>query len=473
VPDTTAEARKPAAHLMTLGCARNEVDSEELAARLVGDGWRIAGEDDPNQPGDVVVINTCGFVAAAKQESIDEILAAADDDTPVVAVGCLAERYGEQLAAELPEAAAVIGFDGYDNLPETLRRVAAGEAIDSHAPRDRRELLPISPVERPDRMIPPGHAGATVAVDLPGTNVLRTRLDNSPVAPLKIASGCDRRCAFCAIPRFRGSFLSRKPGEILAEARWLAEQGVRELDLVSENSTSYGKDLGQPRLLEELLPELDQVAGIDRIRVTYLQPAELRPGLIEAMVATPAVANYFDISFQHASGPLLRRMRRFGDHDSFLELISHIRSLAPDAGIRSNVIVGFPGETDEDLQVLEQFLTSAELDAVGVFGYSPEDGTEAAELPGEIDPDEISARVEQINSLVEHLTAQRAQDRIGATTKLLVTATSGDGASGSAEFQGPEDGDLSVSDPLSPGDLVSVRLVSASGVDLAGEVVPE
>jgi len=193
--------------------------------------------------------------------------------------------------------------------------------------------------------------------------------------------------------------------------------------------------------------------------------------LIEAMAAIPAVANYFDLSFQHASEPLLRRMRRFGGTDSFLELIAHIRKLAPDAGIRSNVIVGFPGETEADLAELERFLELAELDAVGVFGYSVEDGTEAAELSGELDTDEVNARVEHITSVTEHLAAGRAEQRIGSTTTMLVTANGTHGSQGSGEFQGPEDGDLSVPEVVSTGQLVSVRLVSSSGVDLVGEVV--
>src|SRR4029078_13215543 len=171
-----------------------------------------------------------------------------------------------------------------------------------------------------------------------GPRVLRRRLDGRPWAPLKIASGCDRRCAFCAIPAFRGAFLSRRPADVLTEARWLGEQGVRELFLVSENSTSYGKDLGDLRLLETMLPELAAVDGIDRVRVSYLQPAEMRPSLVQAMTATPGVAAYFDLSSQHSSATVLRRMRRFGDPDRFLELIASVREGAPQAGIRSNVI---------------------------------------------------------------------------------------------------------------------------------------
>ena len=218
------------------------------------------------------------------------------------------------------------------------------------------------------------------------------------MAPLKLASGCDRRCSFCAIPSFRGSFVSRRPSDVVGEARWLATQGVKELFLVSENSTSYGKDLGDLRLLETMLPELTGIDGIERVRVSYLQPAETRPGLIEAIASTPGVVPYFDLSFQHASATVLRRMRRFGDPESFLGLLDQIRTLAPLAGVRSNVIVGFPGETDEDLQTLCDFLEAARMDVTGVFGYSDEDGTEAAAFVDDIklDEDEIRARTEHV-----------------------------------------------------------------------------
>ena len=240
------------------------------------------------------------------------------------------------------------------------------------------------------------------------------------MAPLKLASGCDRRCSFCAIPSFRGSFVSRRPSDVVAEARWLAGEGVREVFLVSENSTSYGKDLGDLRLLETLLPELADIDGIERVRVSYLQPAETRPGLVEAIAKTAGVSDYFDLSFQHASATVLRRMRRFGDPESFLGLLDRVRTLAPAAGVRSNVIVGFPGETDDDLQVLCDFLVAARLDVTGVFGYSDEDGTEAAGLPDKLDDDEIRARVEHVTDLVEQLTSERAEDRIGEDVVVLV-----------------------------------------------------
>ena len=279
--------------LVTMGCARNEVDSEELAARLESDGWLLV---DDAAEADIAVVNTCGFVESAKKDSIDAILEAASHKDGkrtrrVVAVGCLAERYGKELAQSLPEADAVLGFDDYEDISARLAHILEGGIIETHTPRDRRNLLPIAPSERSDALIKiPGHGerveDLTVAGSAPARRMLRRRLGNEPVASIKIASGCDRRCSFCAIPAFRGSFISRRPTDIVDEARWLADQGVKEIVLVSENSTSYGKDLGDIRLLESLLPALALVDGVDRIRVAYLQPAEVRPTLLDVMAST-------------------------------------------------------------------------------------------------------------------------------------------------------------------------------------------
>jgi MiaB/RimO family radical SAM methylthiotransferase len=308
-----------------------------------------------------------------------------------------------------------------------------------------------------------------------GPRAVRRRLNPGPMAPLKIASGCDRRCTFCAIPSFRGSFVSRQPHEVVGEARWLADQGVRELLLVSENSTSYGKDLGDLRLLEALLPSLTQVDGVLRVRVSYLQPAETRLSLVDAMVTNPAVADYFDLSFQHASGTVLRRMRRFGDGDAFLKLLQQVRARAPRAGARSNFIVGFPGETDADLQTLCDFLVEARLDAVGIFGYSDEDGTEGVKLAGHLDEDEIQERVRLVSELAEQMTAQRAEERIGERIEVLVETVEAATVEGRADFQGPEvDGSTTVtgaSSSVAVGDLVTAEVVDAEGVDLIAVAV--
>jgi ribosomal protein S12 methylthiotransferase RimO len=459
--------------VITLGCARNEVDSEELAGRLAGDGYELVEDADG---ADAVLVNTCGFIETAKKDSVDAILAATDSGAEVIAVGCMAERYGAELAGALPEA-TVLGFDDYAAIGDRLDDVLTGRPLVPHTPRDRRTLLPISPVQR---------TAAVAAADapaIPGHDWLkRKRLAGGPSAALKIASGCDRRCSFCAIPAFRGAFVSRPAGEVLGEAQWLASTGVTEIVLVSENSTSYGKDAGDLRSLEKLLPQLAAVEGVARVRVAYLQPAELRPGLLEVIASTPGIAPYFDLSFQHSSPGLLRRMRRFGGTEDFLGIIERARALAPGAGFRTNVILGFPGETEDDVAELERFLIAGRLDAVGVFGYSDEEGTEAVGLGGKLDQDEIDARVRRITDLVEELTAQRAEERIGTVVEVLLTEdlseAAGDGTwAGHAAHQDPDaDGTTTLAGVPAgavAGELVTATVVDTEGVDLlARAVVP-
>ncbi|MFG2516279.1 30S ribosomal protein S12 methylthiotransferase RimO [Streptomyces sp. NPDC048584] len=468
--------------LVTLGCARNEVDSEELAGRLEADGWQLV---EDAEDADVAVVNTCGFVEAAKKDSVDALLEANDlkghgRTQAVVAVGCMAERYGKELAEALPEADGVLGFDDYTDISDRLQTILNGGIHASHTPRDRRKLLPISPAERQESAASvalPGHG----PVDLPeglapasGPRApLRRRLDGSPVASVKLASGCDRRCSFCAIPSFRGSFISRRPSDVLNETRWLAEQGVKEIMLVSENNTSYGKDLGDIRLLESLLPELAEVDGLERVRVSYLQPAEMRPGLIDVLTSTPKVAPYFDLSFQHSAPDVLRSMRRFGDTDRFLELLDTIRSKAPQAGVRSNFIVGFPGESEADFAELERFLNHARLDAIGVFGYSDEEGTEAATYDRKLDEEVVAERLAQVSRLAEELVSQRAEERLGETVHVLVESVDEtEGVYGRGAHQAPEtDGQvlLTSGEGLTVGRMVEAKVVGTEGVDLVAE----
>ena len=455
--------------LVTLGCARNETDSEELAGRLAADGWQLVS--DPANA-EIAVINTCGFIESAKKDSIDALIQAHSLKSngvtkAVVAVGCMAERYGNELAEEMSETDAILSFDDYKDISTRLNTILDGGKITPHTPKDRRSLLPIAPVDRAQVR----EERKLVEVN-PIGSVLRKRLDNAPIAPLKIASGCDRRCSFCAIPYFRGSFISRKPEEIIEEAKWLADNGVSELYLVSENTTSYGKDFGDLKLMEKLLPELSKISGVERIRLSYLQPAEVRPSLLQSMISVEKVVPYFDLSFQHANGDLLRSMRRFGDGEKFLHLISQIRALSPNAGIRSNFIVGFPGETDAQFIDLVEFLSQAQLDAIGVFGYSDEDNTEALSLNGKVLPEVISERVEELSTLVDELITQRSEMRIGEQIRVLIEDEAEQ--EGRAEHQGPDvDGSTFIKsrNKYRVGEYIDAVVSDVEGVDLIAQVI--
>ena len=455
--------------LVTLGCARNETDSEELAGRLAADGWVLVS--DPAKA-EIAVINTCGFIESAKKDSVDALLEAHSlkgngVTKAVVAVGCMAERYGNELASALPEADAILGFDDYQDISARLSTIIDGGKIKTHTPKDRRTLLPIAPADRADKK-----AAAQMDSPSPLGTVLRKRLDNAPIAPLKIASGCDRRCSFCAIPYFRGSFVSRRPTEIIEEAKWLADNGVSEIYLVSENTTSYGKDFGDLKLMEKMLPDLSKIDGIKRIRLSYLQPAEVRPSLLQAIVSVDKVVPYFDLSFQHANGDLLRSMRRFGDGEKFLHLITQIRALNPEAGIRSNFIVGFPGESDAQFMDLIEFLTQAQLDAIGVFGYSDEDKTEGKTLENKVAPELITERVNELSTLVDELITQRAEARIGQKVTVLIEDEVEQ--EGRAEHQGPDvDGSTFIKsrNKYRVGEYVDAVVSDVLGVDLIAQVL--
>jgi len=454
--------------IVTMGCARNEVDSEELAGRLAADGWTLVSDVESAE---VAVVNTCGFIESAKKDSVDALLEAHSlkghgVTRAVVAVGCMAERYGKELAEALPEADAILGFDDYQDISARLGAIVSGHAPAPHTPRDRRALLPIAPIERA-AMRDENYQSNLGA----GGSLYRKRLGNAPWAPLKIASGCDRRCSFCAIPYFRGSFISRRPTEILQEGAWLAENGVSELFLVSENTTSYGKDLGDLRLMEKILSDFVAIPGVERVRISYLQPAEVRPTLLQAMIETEKVAPYFDLSFQHSAPNVLRSMRRFGDSEKFLQLITQIRALSPEAGIRSNFIVGFPGETEADFEELTNFIASAKLDAIGIFGYSDEDNTEALGLDHKVPEEIIRERVESLSTIADEMVAERAQSRIGQRVRVLIEDA--ELQEGRAAHQGPEvDGTTSfIGTDFAVGEYIDAVIVDSMGADLVAEVL--
>ncbi|WP_052666658.1 30S ribosomal protein S12 methylthiotransferase RimO [Nitriliruptor alkaliphilus] len=450
--------------IVTLGCGRNEVDTDQLAGLFHREGVPVV--DDP-AAADVVLVNTCTFIAPAKQESIDTVLEACDlketGTRAVLVVGCMAERYPNELAEAIPEADAIVGFDGYGRLPQLVddvlqgrpyERVTTTAAPAKAAVRPGLPLLSITPTapaapvvepiavpaldptmalgldvsELPPEAARPTSDPRTAQDDLDrvpatGPRFPVRRHDGRPWAYLKLASGCDRLCTFCAIPSFRGRFRSRPLDELVAEASWLVEQGARELVMVSENTTSWGKDLdggrdGQARMVETLA----EVDGLERLRLMYLQPAELTVPLLEVMAGHPKVASYFDLSLQHVSGPVVRRMARSGDHVRFGALIERIRGLDPHAVFRSNFILGFPGETEQDVQVLEDFLQDQRLDWVGLFAYSPEDGTPAATMPDQVDPDEAAERVERLAEVQERTADEAARAFVGRQLDVTVEA---------------------------------------------------
>jgi ribosomal protein S12 methylthiotransferase len=385
-------------HIETLGCPKNAVDSDKVLATLLADGMLPADDADD---ADLVVVNTCAFIEAARQESIDVALALAErkrPDAKLVVTGCMAERYGDELAAALPEADAVVGFTGEASLSEVVLR---------RKPSGVRDLLEL-PRPKP----------------------------SAPWAYVKIAEGCDRACAFCAIPSFRGKQRSRTPDSIVAEARGLVEQGVAELVLVAQDLAWYGRDAGEPGALAPLLHRLDALSavGLQRVRLLYLYPSEVHDPLVATMLELPTVVPYFDLSLQHASRPLLRRMNRWGDGERFRGIIDVIREREPGATFRSSFIVGFPGETEADHEQLLELLDDARLDWAGFFPFSREDGTPAASMCDEVEDELMHERLRECAAVQEPITAAARAALLGQDVEVLVDGCDDD--SGDREVVG-------------------------------------
>ena len=401
----------------TLGCPKNEVDSDKLVGTLDADGMVQA---ERPEDADLVVVNTCAFIESARQESIDTVLTLSDraEDARVVVTGCMAERYGGELAEALPEADAVSGF----GVPVSLGRKPTPDALPSF------DLLNLP---RP--------------------------ASSRPWAYVKIAEGCDRNCGFCAIPTFRGPQRSRSHESILDEIRQL---DVNEVVLVAQDLAAFGRDQGQgERSIVQLVGEVSAI--VDRVRLLYLYPSDLTEELIQAILASGV--EYFDLSLQHVSRPLMRRMRRWGDGERFLERIEYIRSIAPQAAFRSNFIVGYPGETEEDHDELLDFIERAQLDWCGFFAYSNEEGTYAADLDGEVPDDLVQDRLRELTELQDAITASRRDDLIGETVNVLVDA---EGVA-RTHREAPEiDGIVYVDDSLAVGQFHDVEIVGALGPDL-------
>lgn len=433
--------------LETLGCPKNEVDSDKLVGELLREGYVAA--DDPADA-DLVVVNTCAFIEAAREESVETVLAMAEVRAPgarLVVTGCMAERYGAELADALPEVDLVAGFGASLTAPSQTR-VSLGLKPDTRADSYLLEL---------PRSAPAG-----------------------PWAYVKAAEGCDRRCGFCAIPTFRGDQRSRSAPSILAEARQLREGGTKEIVLIAQDLVSWGLDrrakgagealdvLDDPTFAMQPLVELTEVLAseVDRLRLLYLYPSGLTERLIEAVLSTGLP--YFDLSLQHVSRPLMRKMRRWGDADRFLDRIAAIRSADPLATFRSSFILGYPGETEADHDLLLSFLDEAELDWGGFFVFSPEDGTYATDLPDQVPTELAHERLAEATERQEQITLRRRDALIGQTREVLIDSP---GRARSIHEAPDIDGIIEVPADLRVGTLVDVTITASLGIDLVGTPV--
>jgi len=428
--------------LETLGCPKNEVDSDKLVAQLVAEGYEPS---DSVEGADLVVVNTCAFIEAAREESLETILELSElkeEGARLVVTGCMAERYGQELADSLPEVDLVAGF-GSSVTQVGPTRVALS------ATRDAR-------------------ANATL-LDLPRAT------QAGPWAYVKVAEGCDRRCGFCAIPSFRGLQRSRSAPSIIDEVDRLVEGGTKEIVLIAQDLASWGLDRNGGGDALEILEHDDQSSQplvaltravaerAERVRLLYLYPSGLTESLIDAVLATGVP--YFDLSLQHASGPLLRRMRRWGNGDKFLDRIAAIRERNPDASFRSSFIVGYPGEMEADHDELLSFIDAAQLDWAGFFSFSNEEGTYAAGLDGHVDPELVAERMAEVSSLQDEITMAKREALIGSVQRVLVDAP----GSARSVHEAPEiDGIIEVDEDLRPGSLLDVEITGSLGTDLVG-----
>ncbi|MGH9275828.1 MAG: 30S ribosomal protein S12 methylthiotransferase RimO [Acidimicrobiales bacterium] len=410
----------------TLGCPKNQVDSDKLVGTFLADGMTAVANAES---ADLVVVNTCAFIEEARQESIDVVLALSgrkQEHAELVVTGCMAERYGAELAQALPEVDAVAGF----GVPVTLGRKPPGLAVPSF------DLL----------------------------NLPRPAA-SAPWAYVKVAEGCDKACGFCAIPSFRGPQRSRSIDQVLEEVGQLVDGGAREVVLVAQDLASYGRDQGVGT--KDIVPLVEAVAAcVDRVRLLYLYPSDLNDRLIDAIVATGVP--YFDLSLQHVSAPLVRRMRRWGDGAKFLDRIAAIRERAPRAAFRSNFIVGYPGETEDDHDELLAFVQEAQVDWCGFFAYSREDGTYAADLDGAVPRGLMDERLAELRELQDDITAARRDALIGEVVDVLVDAP----GVARSHREAPEiDGIIAVPHDLEVGSVHAVRITGAEGPDLEGEAL--
>jgi ribosomal protein S12 methylthiotransferase len=434
----------PKVWLTTLGCSKNQVDSDKVTAVLHDAGYVDALSPES---ADVVMVNTCAFIEPARKESIDIVLELAGSKNPdakLVVLGCMAQRYEQELVDALPEADAVIGLDRYSEIVGRLDTLTEWQP------------LQIRPVSR-------------TPMDI--LFEIRRPTPTTPYAYVKVAEGCDKLCTFCAIPQFRGKQRSRSPENIRAEVAGLTESGVGEVVLVAQDLAAYGRDTGFDGGIVDLVKSVADVPGLRRLRLYYLYPREIRPELIETMATLPTVVDYFDLSLQHVSPGLLRAMKRPGSGDGHLDLIGRIREQAPAAAMRSSFIVGFPGETDDDVEQLASFMSAAQVDWVGLFPYSPEEGTPSKDFDNQVPADLAMERLRYLQGLQDDITHSKNAAQIGETVEVLIDQVEDGQAVGRSYRQAPEIDGLILLDRGVPGDWVQAEVRGAYGTDLEAVVV--
>ena len=435
--------------MISLGCPKNQVDAELMLDKLARAGFAISGDIEGC---DAVIVNTCGFIEAAKVEAIENILDMAEykksgDIQKLIVTGCLSERYQYDIRKEMPEVDAVVGIGENANIVQIVDEVLGGDLVEAFADK---ELLPLT-----------------------GGRVLTTP---DYWAYLKIGDGCSNNCAFCAIPEIRGKFRSRSIEDIVDEAKILAAQGVKEVVLISQDTSLYGRDLYKENKLPELLTAISEVGGIEWIRFLYCYPERIGDELLDVMATNPKVCHYLDIPLQHADKSVLRGMHRPGDRETFENLIKKIREKVPDMVIRTTVMTGFPGETDEQFEELAEFVKAMKFDNLGCFAFSPEEGTVAAEREDQIDEEVKVHRQDLIMQLQHDIVLENNKKFLGKTLKVLVDGYNSYDDTYVGRFYGqvPDiDGTVLFTSPreLMPGEFVDVTVLGFDEYDLTGKAL--
>jgi ribosomal protein S12 methylthiotransferase len=434
------KAGEPASvYFLTLGCPKNEVDTDRMVARIARSPHAVVA--DPEQA-DTVVLNTCGFMEDAVSESIDNALdlAAWRDSAPgrrLLVVGCMVSRYGTDLETELSEADAFLSVADEHRIADILDEMTGVEVI------------------------------AESAAEL---SALRTVGGHS--AYVQVADGCFRDCSFCTIPAIRGPYRSRPVDDLVDETRLLVEGGAREIVLIGQDITAWGRELGDGRALPDLVRDVAALEGVEWLRLMYVQPDGISDRLLEVMAESPNVVEYLDLPLQHSSASVLRAMHRSGSAEAFLSLLDRIRAAVPDIALRTTLIAGFPGETPDDHEQLVEFVHDAKFDYAGVFPYSPEEGTPAATLPGLPDAEERLARAQRVRDAADEVSLARLARHVGRTSQVMVDGVDEDGvAVGRLRVQAPEvDGLVFLDRNVEPGTICDARITSTLGYDLEGEV---